>query len=91
MMNSCGMAMSAADLNEIIAEYDEDNNGSIDFKEFVEIFVQLVGTSSRGEGEDSEQSSQMVMESLPKLTESVEQALTERVAPETEPIELGED
>ena len=79
MLKSCGMQMDLADLREIVEEFDEDNNGTIDFEEFVKIFVQLVETSSIGQEQLSLQSSEvLMMESVPKLTESVDQNLTER-------------
>ena len=97
MLESCGMKMDLDDLREIIEEFDEDNNDTIDFQEFVQIFVQLVEPGSAGgEGMSLGTSeNNMYMESVPKLSESVE--LTERAEPNQieeendEPIELAED
>ena len=89
MLESCGMSMGKDDLQEIIDEFDEDNNGTIDFEEFVQIFVQLVEGSAGPEEPSVGDSSvgNMYMESVPKLTESVEQELTER----REPNQMSDD
>ena len=46
MLRTCGMEMDPDDLKEILEEFDVDHNGTLDFDEFVQIFVNLVETSS---------------------------------------------
>ena len=43
MLKSVGQEMDLAELQEIIAEYDDDKSGEIDFKEFIQIFVKILG------------------------------------------------
>ena len=46
MLRTCGMEMDIKELAEIVDEFDVDNNGTIDFEEFIAIFVNLMGESS---------------------------------------------
>jgi len=45
MLKSVGQEMDLAELQEIIAEYDEDQSGEIDFDEFIQIFVKILGAN----------------------------------------------
>ena len=40
------MEMDTKELAEIVSEFDVDNNGTIDFEEFIAIFVNLMAESS---------------------------------------------
>ena len=46
--------MTEDELNDIIEEFDEDGSGTIDFDEFLQIFVRIFQSSS---GSDSKSSS----------------------------------
>jgi Ca2+-binding EF-hand superfamily protein len=42
MLASTGIILSKEDLDDIMLEFDEDGNGTIEFEEFVQIFVKIM-------------------------------------------------
>ena len=49
MLQTAGVEMDPSDLEKIVAEYDLDESGAVDFDEFVSIFVRILARDELGD------------------------------------------
>lgn len=52
MLASTGIILSKEDLDDIMLEFDEDGNGTIEFEEFVQIFVKIMQPPESSSSDD---------------------------------------
>jgi hypothetical protein len=70
MLQKCGMQLSPEELNEVVAEFDEDGSGAIDFDEFLQIFVRILQSSSGSGSRSSSSSSSSLAPPPPVITKA---------------------